>query len=248
MVIITSTIFKQFPEITFGFSTKHGLDRKPPFHFNLSLSVGDDPGIVWENREAFFNTLHLTTKEIAFQKQVHEDTVSIVTYPGFQGESDAIITKECNIGLAVSSADCGNIFLYDKKNSVIAGIHSGWRSTQKKILKKTIQIMKTQFNSDPECMYAYVGPSISQKNYEVGKEFADFFDAKYLIPRNDKFLLDITGINHYILLEEGIPEKNIELSGLCSYDENELLHSYRREGARSGRAYGVIAMRSNGEQ
>ena len=50
------------------------------------------------------------------------------------------------------------------------------------------------------------------------------------------------------MLEEGIPEKNIELSGLCSYDENELLHSYRREGARSGRAYGVIAMRSNGEQ
>ncbi len=245
MTIIKAKIFEQFPEIIFGFSPKHGLDRKPPYHFNLSLSVGDDPDIVWENREAFFNELSLTTKDIAFQKQVHEDTVHIIAGAGYHGESDAHITKHAGVGLAVSSADCCTIFLYDAKNKVIAGVHSGWRSTSKKILQKAVDVLKAEFSTDFKNLYAFIGPAISQKNYEVGAEVAAQFDSAYLLPKGEKFLLDVSGVNYDILIENGVPPENIERSPLCSYDEAELLHSYRREGTHSGRAYGVIAMRKS---
>jgi len=178
---------------------------------------------------------------------VHGDTVHIVTEPGYQGESDAIITRQTGIGLAVSSADCCTIFLYDAQNRIIAGVHSGWRSTDKKILKKVIGTLTTDFSTDTNNLYAFIGPAISQKNYEIGEEVAVQFDKKYLLPKGNKYLLDVTGVNKDILLSSGVPESNILVSELCSYDEAELLHSYRREGTHSGRAYGVIAMRKTHE-
>jgi copper oxidase (laccase) domain-containing protein len=67
---------QNFQEITFGLSTKIGMKRALPFYFNLSLTVGDNPDIVNENREAFFNKLGLKTEQIAIQKQIHSDIIT----------------------------------------------------------------------------------------------------------------------------------------------------------------------------
>lgn len=243
MQIIKSRLFDQFPEIIFGLSTKNGLENSTRFHFNLSLTVGDDPAVVLKNRESFFNELGLTTDNVAIQKQIHSDQITIVEKPGVIGESDAMITQKPGIGLAVSTADCVPCFIYDKKNKLISGIHSGWRGTQNKILLKTVNKLKEQFNSDPADLWVYVGPSISQKNYEVGEEVASQFDENYCLRLNGKIYLDVLKANIDMLVQAGIPDDHIEVSPLCSYEENDLLHSYRREGQLSGRALGLIAMK-----
>ncbi len=243
MTFIKPIIFEQFEELIFGFSTKIGNERTAPYFFNLSRSVGDDENIVEENREMFFNNIELSTDRIVFQKQVHGDAVTIVEEPGFCGESDAMITDKTGVGLVVSSGDCTAVFIYDKKNKVIAGVHSGWRGTEKKILNNTLQKLKEKFNSSPENLFVYIAPSISQINYEVGTEVASFFDYKYLKPANEKYLLDVTGVNLDMLKNFGIPARNIQKSNLCSYENDFLLHSYRRDGQKSGRAFGVIAMK-----
>lgn len=243
MLILKSILFEKFPEIIFGFSTKIGVDRKSPYYFNLSLSVGDDEKIVNKNRELFFNKLGLKIENIAFQKQVHGNEISFVTGGGISGESDALITDKKNLGLAISTADCTPIFIFDKQNKIIAGIHSGWRGTERKILLKVLNKLKNDFNSSPENLIVYIGPSISQKNYEVGKEVAQKFDKKYLIPKSEKFLLNVAGINYDYLLSFGVPKENIQFSSLCTFDAKNLLHSYRRDGIKSGRALGVIAIK-----
>ena len=58
-----------------------------------------------------------------------------------------------------------------------------------------------------------------------------------------KYLLDIAGINYKMLLNCGIPKNQIQKSQLCTYEFNELLHSYRRDGNLSGRSLGVIAIK-----
>ena len=244
MQIIKSSLFQNFPEIIFGLSTKVGLNRTEPYYFNMSLTVGDDPGIVRANREAFYNELGLTTGQIAIQKQIHSDIVMIVSGPGLVGESDAMITNKKGIGLAISTADCTPVFIYDIKNEVIAAVHSGWRGTEKQILRKTILIMTEQFNCSPNDLLVYIGPSISQKNYEVGEEVAKHFHRMYLKKIGDKLYLDVLGINKDVLLDLGIQESSIEISPLCSYEE-KYLQSYRRDGRNSGRALGVIAMKGN---
>ncbi|MFO7447849.1 MAG: peptidoglycan editing factor PgeF [Ignavibacteriaceae bacterium] len=243
MVILKSLIFEQFPEIIFGFNTKIGARRNAPYYFNVSFSVGDDENIVKENRNIFFSSLGLSEATVAYQTQVHGDIIKYVDKPGNNGESDAMITAETNLGLAISTADCTPIFICDKKNKVIAGVHSGWRSTEKRIMEKTLLKLKEDFNSNPGDLIVYMGPSISRENYEVGKEVAELFDSKYTKPNHEKFSLDVACANYDMLLKFGVNKKNIQKSELCTYNMKHLLHSYRRDGLKSGRSLGIIAMK-----
>ena len=238
--IIESKIFSRYPEIKFGFSAKFGFGREKAPWFNLSFSVGDKEETK-ENRVAFLRVLGIKPEQLAWQKQIHGDKIIFVKEPGFKGESDALITNRKGIALGVFSADCTTVFIYDKQKKVIAAIHSGWRGTEKKIVIKTIQRLQKEFNSQPDDLIVFIAPAISQKNYEVGADVASKFPAKYLLKKNDKFYLDVSGINYDYLLQMKIPQENIELSPLCSY-ENEYLHSYRRDKEKSGRAMGVIML------
>lgn len=242
MLIIKPFIFNQYPEIVCGFSTKVGPDSFPPYYFNLSYSVGDRKEIVDLNRKLFFKELCLNENMVSYQKQVHSDNITEVNTFGSCGVSDALITTTKNLGLAISSADCPAIFIYDTVKKIIAAIHSGWRGTEIKILQKTLIKFKNEFKSNPSDLVCYIGPSISQKNYEVSEDVAHNFNEGFILKSGDKYYLDLAGANYKMMIDAGVKKINIQVSGLCSFEYESLLHSYRRDGATSGRALGVIAM------
>lgn len=242
--LIKSDLLNKYDEIIFGFSTKIGLDRTAPFYFNMSLNVGDDPEFVLENRDKFLAELGINPENTVFQLQTHSDNISYVNSPGTIDNNDAIVTDKPGLALIGSSADCPLIALYDKNKMIISIVHSGWRGTEKKILRKTLDKLINDFNSDPNDIIAHISPSVCSGNYEVGQEVAELFNSKYSIPnKNGKFFLDVKKANYDMLLDVGIPKENIDVSTLCSFEETNLLHSYRREGKESGRAIGVIALR-----
>jgi purine-nucleoside/S-methyl-5'-thioadenosine phosphorylase / adenosine deaminase len=243
MLVIQPHIFNRFPKIGFGFSTKFGNESQLPFNFNMSFSVGDDTEIVKINRKKFFDFLVIEETKVAFQNQVHGDKIILVDSPGNKGESDALITVKKNLGLAITSADCCAIFIYDTKKEIIATVHSGWRGTSKKILFKTIEKMKSEFDCNPGDFICYLSPSISQQNYEVGSEVAEQFQKKYLNEIDGKFYLDIKSANYDMLIDQEVKPEQIQVSQLCSFGYSSLLHSYRRDGKNSGRALGVIFMK-----
>jgi len=245
MLIIKPYIFKRFPEIIFGFSTMTGNNNADANKFNMSFNVGDDRELVSKNRSTFFKELGLNSENITYQKQVHGDGIKFISEGGNCGESDAMITSKPGLGLAISSADCTAIFIYDTKNKIIAAVHSGWRGTSKKILEKTLSRLIKEYKCNPEDMICYLSPSISQINYEIGQEVAEYFDDKYLIPKNGKFLLDVSSSNYDMLIKHGVNTNNIQKSKLCSYGYKTLLHSYRRDGEKSGRALGIISIRNS---
>jgi len=245
MLIIRPFIYKQFPEIICSFSTKIGLERKGPYFFNLSYSVGDKKEIVDSNRKEFYNRIGLSIETVSYQKQVHESTIREVNLSGLCGESDALITTKKNLGLAISSADCPAIFIYDPLQKVIAAVHSGWRGTEKQILKKTVRKLKEDFKINPTDLICYIGPSISQQNYEVSKEVADKFPSEFIKKENDSLVLNLKEANFNMLRDAGIKQSNIQVSNLCSFEYESILHSYRRDGQVSGRALGIIAMKDN---
>ena len=244
MLIIKPYIFKRFPEINFGFSTLIGNINADTNNFNMSFNVCDDQELVSKNRSIFFKELELNSENIAYQKQIHGNEIKFVSEGGNCGESDAIITTRTGLGLAISSADCTVVFIYDSRQKIIAAVHSGWRGTSKKILEKTLLILIDEFKSNPDEMICYLSPSISQTNYEVGQEVAKYFDEKYLKPQNGKFLLDVASCNFDMLIKYKVNPVNIQKSKLCSYGYKSLLHSFRRDGERSGRALGIISLRS----
>lgn len=244
MLVLKSSLLNRFPQIIFGFSTKIGLKRNHPYYFNMSLSVQDSRENVLENRRNFFRRLGLSESNVATQKQIHGDNIIFIDERVNCGESDAMITDKPNLGLAISSADCPAIFLFDKQKKIIAAVHSGWRGTEKKILLKVLTKLVQDFNCKPNNIAAYISPSISQKHFEVGEEVASLFDENYSIKNNSKYLLDLQRANRDLMLKFGLLKKNIQVSSLCSYEVKDLLHSYRRDGIVSGRAFGVIAMKN----
>jgi len=243
MHILKPYIFNKYPEIIFGFSSKVSSGAKSPYYFNLSYSVGDDKNVVDKNRKDYFEAIGLAVDNVGYQRQVHSDIVQDIGCGGDNGASDALITSEKNLGLAITVADCTPVFIYDKKNKVIAAVHSGWKGTEQKILLKTLIKLQKDYSSKPENMIAYIGPSISQINYEVGSEVAEKFDQTFVKSTGDKYLLDVSGINYQMLLDFEVQKNQIQKSKLCTYEFSTLLHSYRRDGNLSGRSLGVIAIK-----
>ena len=80
----------------------------------------------------------------------------------------------------------------------------------------------------------YVGPSISQVNYEVDEDVALLFSSKNLIKSSNKFLLDIKAQIIDDLIDVGVESKNISSSSICTYSNLDF-PSYRRDGNKAGR-------------
>jgi hypothetical protein len=63
------------------------------------------------------------------------------------------------------------------------------------------------------------------------------------VPPPPRVQLDLRASNQWQLIDAGVPEKQISVSDLCTACRTDLLFSYRREGAKTGRSMAVIGIR-----
>jgi len=244
MKIIRPGVFKNFPEIIVGISTKAGGVSPAPYFMNLSYKVGDAAENVKANRNLFFDALGIPADRVSYQKQTHSTISKYISSPIFSDDSDALYTNVKNNYLAVSIADCIPILLYEPEKKIISAVHSGWKGTCNKILTKNIMILKKEFNIDENFLYAYIGPGISQKNFQVGNDVAELFDEGVKIFKDEKYYVDLKKDNFLQLISSGVKENNIEVSDLCTFENSDLLHSYRRDKDKSGRMLAIIGMKN----
>jgi YfiH family protein len=242
LTLVRSRLFAEIPGLVFGMSTRHGGVSPPPLGLNLSFHVGDDPRHVAENRSRFFGALAVGQDRIVLPKQVHGTTVREVSAPGVSPECDALMTREAGLFLAVSVADCVPIFLYDPDRSSVAAVHAGWRGSRGRIVERVVGRLCAGDRSGPGRLRAYIGPSAGVCCYEVGEEVGSLFGPEFLRrSTGGKAHLDLKQFNRYLLTTSGVRENNIEVSEDCTIC-NTSYHSFRRDGNRSGRMYGVIGL------
>ncbi len=240
-MIIHPTIFAQFPEIIAAQSTRLGGVSPEPFGMNLSTHVGDAQANVDENRRRFFASIGVVegTKAV-YQNQIHSSNINVVNgNESVVKDSDALITRAPNVLLGITVADCTPILLYEPNAKLIAAVHAGWRGTEQMIALTAVRKM-VELGASPENIFAFIGASASGEKYEVGLEVATLFEEKHLVDlHNGKFLLDVKAANRDQLLFAGVPANQVEISPLCTISD-ERLHSYRRDGKRSGRMLAAI--------
>ena len=241
--VIEPEFLKKYPELLIAVSTKDGGASPQPYFLNLGLSVGDKEENVLENRKRFFEHLNIALDRVVMQKQIHSDNINVVSESCFIQDSDALITNEKNLYLAISIADCVPAFLYSPDKKVVAGIHSGWKGTEYKITQKVVQRMINEYGVNPAEMIAYIGPGISVENYEVSKEVAEKFNPSSYKLENGKYFLDLKKDIYEQLIRAGLTEENIEVTSHCTFRDKELFHSHRREKGLTGRMFGVIGIR-----
>jgi YfiH family protein len=206
--------------------------------FTLSFSSSPDQKEIRLNRHLIASVLDIPDDKLFFPSQVHKTrivNVSTGTSKNELMETDALITNESGICIAVMSADCVPILLYDKNNMAVGAVHSGWRGTAAKILSKTLNEMHLKFGTTGKDLIAGIGPSVSQESYEVGEEVIQEISQAFgkesglmTHHHNNKAKLDLWKANKIQLLEFGVSEADIEISDLCTVKNNDHFFSARR--------------------
>jgi YfiH family protein len=234
-----------------------GVSRDSFQSLNLSFKVGDEKVRVSENRSLLERALGFDLFNVAWVEQVHGDEVVVLTAANLPargeslGRADALITEQKGIPLLIQVADCLPVLFYDPTHQAIGVAHAGWRGTVSHIAVKTLLAMGEHFGSKPEDVRVLLGPCIGACCYEVGvnvrEEFTKVFPwgTEVFEPyQKGQWKLDLAGANSRQLLEMGVKQEHLVVSGLCTVGHSEFFYSHRAEagpGHSTGR-FGVLLM------
>lgn len=229
------------------FCTLRGGNDSPYARINLCDYTGDDPRHVALSRKLFADCLGIAVEKMWFPRQVHGTRVMVVDSSAPAGQqADAVITSEREQLIGVSTADCVPVLLYDRCKRVVAAVHAGWRGTIGRIVEKTVEAMKSNYECHPSDILAVICPSISLESFEVGSEVADkFVNEGYsdcISFDYPKPHIDLWKANVKQLVAMGIEEQNIDCSPICTFQNGDILFSARRLGIESGRMISAIIM------
>ncbi len=226
----------QLPGIGHGFFTRAG-GVSDGLYASLNCGIGsnDDRERVLANRARVAAALGVAADRLATPYQVHGTEAVIVERawePGKGPKADAVVTNRPGVALGVGTADCGPILFADAAAGVIGAAHAGWRGAIDGIAETAIAAMVT-LGARRERLVAVLGPSIAQKNYEVGPELVARFTAdnpdnrRFFVPspRQGHALFDLPGYTVARLTAAGVTAVSIDL---CTYAEPERFYSYRR--------------------
>lgn len=241
-----------------GFSTRTGGVSPVPWDsLNLRTGCGDSLENLMENYRRFCAVIGTDAERTVLAKQVHETTVRSVTAAdagkGLWRErdytADALITREKGLPLAVFSADCGILLLYDPIHQAIGAVHAGWRGCAGGIVEKTVREMQRVCGASPADIRAAIGPCIGQCCFETDGDVPAAMRAAlgadaapYLAPRGAKWHVDLAGLNRQWLLRAGLTADHIDTCGLCTACRPDLFWSHRKMGEARGVQGAVIVL------
>lgn len=241
------------------FTTRHGGVSSPPYNsLNLNFQRADNKENVMENYRRLSERLGVPMEQMILSRQVHGSTVTVVdksqcgmglVRESDFGDTDGLVTCDRGVALVTFYADCMPVYLYDRVLNAIGLVHSGWRSTLLNISAKTVRKMKEAFGSRPENMTAVLGPHIRQCCFEVGEDvyrqfteaFPDMQDT--MMPRGEKWYIDLSRIVTRTLVQEGLPDDGIRDVNRCTVCEKELFFSHRGGKGNSGTGAALLMMR-----
>ncbi|AHI23172.1 peptidoglycan editing factor PgeF [Corynebacterium vitaeruminis] len=220
---------------------KGGVSKEPYGSFNLGDHVGDEPAAVNANRLRLAKAVGLDPDRIVWMEQVHSNTVTVVDGPQQSPVevTDALVTTEKGLALAVLVADCVPVLLSDTEAGVVAAVHAGRLGARNGIVAKTVETM-VGLGATPANIHALLGPAASGKNYEVPAEMAADVE-RHLPGSTTTTAKGTTGVDIRVglvrqLLSLGV--RSIDADPRCTIEDKDLF-SYRREGV-TGRQAGLV--------
>lgn len=210
--------------------------------FNLASHVNDNPEHVTQNREHLRTMLNLPTEPF-WLEQVHGTDVAHLP-EAQQRIADASCTETPNIICVTLTADCLPVLLCNQQGTEVAAIHAGWKGLAAGVIEATIDRM----NSKPHTLMAWLGPAISQKNFEVGPEVLEIFINSH--PEHQQAFIPSKTSGFYRCDLYLIARQKLKALGVtevyggehCTYEEEDLFYSFRRDGI-TGRMASLIYLR-----
>jgi YfiH family protein len=234
-------LLKDYSHLVGGVFLRHGGVSVGAFSsLNMSDRVGDHPDSVKVNRSLMKQNLDVS--HVVFAKQNHKNNIFEVTPDNLANipQADALFTKEKDIALVITHADCQAAIFYDPKNEIIGVVHAGWRGLVLNVYKDMVEKFKEQ-GSKEEDIIVCVSPSIGPEHAEF-KNYKNDFPKYFWDYQSKPFYFNLWEIAKKQLKECNILSSNIEIVEACTYSNPDEYYSYRREKI-TGRNATVIAMK-----
>ena len=180
--MIRSKKLKKLKEISHGFFNRNGGKSKGIYKsLNCGLGSNDKKINIQKNLKIAKNKISKNSKNILLVNQTHSQKYIYINnsnkIKSKRVKADAIITNQKKLPIAILTADCVPILIYDDTSKIIAAIHAGWKGAYKGIIDNVIRFMIKK-GSKLKNIHAAIGPSISQKNYNVKEDFLKRFLKK----------------------------------------------------------------------
>lgn len=216
--------------------------------FSVGRGVhGTEPGVDAREVGLQGESLEIGANRIMIPRQTHSTNVRWVDTSGEVPDTDAVVTSEKGLCIAIKTADCIPILLYDVHKHIIAAVHAGWRGTVGRIVEKTLRLM----NGKAEDLHAIIGPGISLESFEVGDEvFEQFQHAGFPMQRlarkypsydGERWHINLKDANRWLLEQNGVVD--IQISEIDTM-QSPLYYSARRETINTGRIINGIMIKS----
>ncbi len=259
-------VFLTFPRLSaaggnlHAFSTRlGGVSEGDTASMNFSFTLDQSEEAVRENFRIFSAAVGFDPDKLVLSHQTHTANLRVVTEEDFgkgvwrerdYSDIDGLVTNVPGAVLVTQYADCTPLLFFDPVKRVAATSHAGWRGTVAEIGKKTVELMKSEFGSDPADIVAAIGPSINECCYEVDDPVIneikklDYLDRDkcYTEKGDGKYMLSLREVNRQILINAGIKKENIDVSDLCTCCNASELHSHRKTGGKRGTLGAFIAI------
>ena len=144
-------------------------------------------------------------------------------------KADGLLTNLPGQILAIISADCVPIFLFDSKKQVVGVLHGSRVSLIKGIVEEAVKKIKDKFNSQATDLWVGIGPHLRKCHYELAPSLIPVAFKKYLIQSANKYYFDLTALVFDKLKKLGIPKNQIEDCQVCTFCQFQKYFSNRRQ-------------------
>jgi YfiH family protein len=217
-----------------GFFTRRGGASSGVFAgLNCGQGSSDQAEIVAINRARVAEAMGVAADHLVGVHQIHSATAVTVNSPmAEKPRADALVTASRGIALSVLTADCQPVLFADKEAGVIGAAHAGWRGALDGVLHATVDAMEG-LGAQRANITAVIGPSISQRAYEVGPEFLDSFMAEdpdyarfFINGDGDRMMFDLPAFGLNRLRAAGVG--HAEWTRHCTFSDAKRFYSYRR--------------------
>lgn len=214
-----------------GFFTREGGASTGIFAgLNCGNGSSDQAEVVAMNRARVADAMGV--EALAGVHQIHSADVFMVDDVAARPKADALVTATKGVALTILTADCQPVLFADVEAGVIGAAHAGWKGALDGVLEATLEAMDG-LGAERGRVRAVIGPSISQRAYEVGQEFLEQFmdedpvHGRFFINGADgKYQFDLTGFGLSRLRAAGVEQA--EWTGHCTYSDPARFYSYRR--------------------
>lgn len=218
---------------------------------NFGYHVFDNHEHVEQNHQVLLDELDIAKENLYYCQQIHSNNFLEVISgsPNVLADCDALYTNLSKHYIAVMSADCLPILGYCPSNQLVFAIHAGWIGSTKLITYNLLNHLVDSNKIDINNVKLFLGPSIFQKNYEVGHDvYQKVINSNihnshkcFIKISDNKYLFDNRLYNKLQLLQVGVKNDNIDSLDICTYDDNKF-YSYRKNKV-CGRHISVIGIK-----